>query len=309
MNLDVASGFSAVAPVVASDPVGPLTGIHYPSSLIWPDRRGFEPRVGLSWRPIPASTVVVRGGYGIYDDTSVYQTSALQLAQQSPLSTSLSVQNSPNCQLTLANGFVPCQSITTNTFAVDPNFRVGYAQTWQLSVQRDLPGALQLTATYLGVKGTRGVQQFLPNTYPIGADQSMYRLSSRVLSIRLRAATPRGNRARSNCAAGCAAASPRHCSIPIRSRSMMTHTWAARVMWSPAARLRRPREGKARDKDLAKARREPRPPPRKAHRRQRPSRRTGSTCMPSVPFPPSINVTCSTCRPNTPPAKASAVEH
>jgi hypothetical protein len=52
---------------------------------------------------------------------------------------------------------------------VDPNFRVGYAQTWQLSVQRDLPGALQLTATYLGVKGTRGVQQFLPNTYPIGA--------------------------------------------------------------------------------------------------------------------------------------------
>jgi trimeric autotransporter adhesin len=58
---------------------------------------------------------------------------------------------------------------TTDTFAVDPNFRVGYAETWQLAVQRDLPGALQLTATYLGIKGTRGVQQFLPNTYPIGA--------------------------------------------------------------------------------------------------------------------------------------------
>ena len=26
-----------------------------------------------------------------------------------------------------------------NTFAVDPNFRVGYAQNWQLSMQRDLP--------------------------------------------------------------------------------------------------------------------------------------------------------------------------
>ena len=154
--------------------MGPLTGIHYPSSLIWPDWRGFEPRVGLSWRPIPASTVVVRAGYGIYDDTSVYQTSALQMAQQSPLSTSLSVQNGPNCKLTLAYGFIPCPSITTNTFAVDPNFRVGYAQTWQLSVQRDLPGALQLTATYLGVKGTRGVQQFLPNTYPIGASQSVH---------------------------------------------------------------------------------------------------------------------------------------
>jgi hypothetical protein len=169
VNLDVLPGFTEVRPVLGSDPVGPLTGIHYPSSLIRPDKRGFEPRVGLSWRPIPASTVVVRAGYGIYDDTSVYQTPALQLAQQSPLSNSLSIDNSAACPLTLANAFVPCSSITANNFAVDPNFRVGYAQTWQLSVQRDLPEALQMTATYLGVKGTRGVQQFLPNTYPIGA--------------------------------------------------------------------------------------------------------------------------------------------
>jgi len=169
VNLDVAPGYSAVKPVLGSDPIGPLTGSHYPSSLIRPDKRGFEPRVGISWRPIPASTIVVRGGYGIYDDTSVYQTSVLQLAQQAPLSKSLSVENSATCPLTLANAFEPCSSITANTFAVDPNFRVGYAQTWQLSIQRDLPGALQLTASYLGVKGTRGVQQFLPNTYPIGA--------------------------------------------------------------------------------------------------------------------------------------------
>ena len=169
VNLDVAPGFTAVAPVLGSDPIGPITGDHYPSSLIRPDKRGFEPRVGISWRPIPASTIVVRGGYGIYDDTSVYQTPVLLLAQQAPLSKSLSVQNSAACPLTLANGFQPCSSITENTFAVDPNFRVGYAQIWQLAIQRDLPGALQLTATYLGVKGTRGVQQFLPNTYPIGA--------------------------------------------------------------------------------------------------------------------------------------------
>ena len=169
VNLDVATNFTAVRPVLASDPVGPLTGIHYPNSLLRPDRLGFEPRIGISWRPIPASTVVVRAGYGIYHDTSVYQTPMLQLAQQNPLSKSLSVQNSPRCPLTIANGFNPCPSTTSNTFAVDPNFRVGYAQTWQLAVQRDLPFALQLTATYLGVKGTQGVQQFLPNTYPIGA--------------------------------------------------------------------------------------------------------------------------------------------
>jgi trimeric autotransporter adhesin len=169
VNLDVAPGFTKVAQVLGSDPIGPVTGSHYPSSLIRPDKRGFEPRFGISWRPIPASTVVVRAGYGVYDDTSVYQTSALNLAQQAPLSKSLSVENSALCPLTLAQGFEPCSSITENTFAIDPNFRIGYAQTWQLSVQRDMPAALQLTATYLGVKGTRGMQQFLPNTFPIGA--------------------------------------------------------------------------------------------------------------------------------------------
>jgi trimeric autotransporter adhesin len=66
----------------------------------------FEPRIGISWRPIPASTVVIRAGYGIYPDTSVYQGIVLQMAQQYPLSKSLSVQNSTACPLTLANGFV-----------------------------------------------------------------------------------------------------------------------------------------------------------------------------------------------------------
>jgi trimeric autotransporter adhesin len=167
VNLDIAPGFSAIAPVLGSDPVGP-TGQQYPPSLIRPDRLGIEPRVGLSWRPIPGSSVVVRTGYGVYDDTSVYQGTALQMAQQSPLSTSLSVQNSLACPQTLASGFNLCSSAIPYTFAVDPNFRVGYAQIWQLAVQTDLPGALQMTATYIGIKGTRGVQAYLPNTYPIG---------------------------------------------------------------------------------------------------------------------------------------------
>lgn len=169
VNLDIIPVFAAAAPVVASDPIGSLTGKTYADSLIRPDKRGFEPRIGISWRPISGSSVVVRAGYGIYYDTSVYQTIALQMAQQAPLSKSLSVQNSSACPLTLANGFNACPSIIPNTFAVDPNFRPGYAQSWNLSLQRDLPGSLQLTAAYLGIKGTNGIQEFLPNTYPIGA--------------------------------------------------------------------------------------------------------------------------------------------
>jgi hypothetical protein len=135
VNLDIAPGFAAAAPVVANDPAGtltgPLTGQPYPSSLVRPDKRGFEPRVGIAWRPISGSSTVVRAGYGIYYDTSVYQTIAVQMAQQPPLSKSLSVQNSPADPLTLANGFIASPSITGNTFAIDPNFHAGYAQNWQ----------------------------------------------------------------------------------------------------------------------------------------------------------------------------------
>ena len=170
VNLDVASGFTAAVPVVGSDPVGSMTGEHYPSALMRPDWLMFEPRIGVAWRPVPASSIVIRAGYGIYPDTSVYQNIVLSMAQQAPLSKSISVANSTTCPLTLANGFASCTSVFSNTFGVDPNFRIGYAQTWQLSVQRDLPFALQMTATYTGIKGTHGPQEILPNSYPLGSE-------------------------------------------------------------------------------------------------------------------------------------------
>ena len=159
VNLAVAGNFASATPLVAQS-AGPL---------IRPDRNNIAPRLGFAWRPFPASTMIVRGGYGIYYDNPVYQSIANQMAQQAPLSTSLRVQNTPANPLTLANGFRSSPNILNTTFAIDPAFRDGYAQNWQLSVQRDLRFALQIVATYLGIKGTRAVQQFLPNTFPVGA--------------------------------------------------------------------------------------------------------------------------------------------
>ena len=178
VNLDITQGFGAAAPVLGSSPVGPLTGINYPNSLVRPDKLGFEPRIGISWRPIPASTVVVRAGYGIYQDTSVYLDSSQLLAQQAPLSTSLNVQNSAACPLTLTNGFTPCSSASADTYAVDPKFRVGYAQIWRLAVQRDLPAAMQITATYLGVKGTQRRSGLLAQHLSHRRGESVPRLSA-----------------------------------------------------------------------------------------------------------------------------------
>jgi len=106
----------------------------------------------------------------LYRDTQVYLAIANQMAQQAPLSQSLSVQNTPENPLTLADGFKGSPTVTATTFAVDPDFRVGTAQNWTLSLQQDLPAALQFTLSYLGVKGTHVPQRILPNTYPYGAD-------------------------------------------------------------------------------------------------------------------------------------------
>jgi trimeric autotransporter adhesin len=92
------------------------------------------------------------------------------MAQQPPLSTTGTLERSDALPLTLASGFPTEPAQLRNTFAVDPDFRPGYAHNWQASVQRDLPRSLTMMATYLGSKGSRLMQQFLPNTWPAGID-------------------------------------------------------------------------------------------------------------------------------------------
>lgn len=168
VNLDVGPGWTSEAPVIGYNPLGPISGTRYPASLINPDYHEFQPRIAFAWHPLFGSSIVVRGGYGIYYNTSVYNSIAMQMAQQYPLSKSLSVTNSPLNPLTLANGFNATPGVTPDTFAINPNFLVGYSQNWQLSVQKDLTEGIVLTVTYLGIKGTRAIQQFEPNTYPLG---------------------------------------------------------------------------------------------------------------------------------------------
>jgi hypothetical protein len=168
-NLDVAPGFAAASPVLSANPVWPLSGGPSPSSLIRPDRRGVQPRLAASWRPLPTSSLVLRASYGIYRSLGMYQPLALLLAHQPPFSTTASLRNDPLTPLTLARPFPSPPTAASNTFAVDPDLRSGTATTWQASVQRDLPGSLTLIVQYDGTKGDHLLQAFLPNSYPAGA--------------------------------------------------------------------------------------------------------------------------------------------
>ncbi len=126
-----------------------------PSSLVQPDTHAFSPRLGFAWRPGAKRDLMVRGGYSIFYSGSVYATIASQLGTQPPFVNSQSLTTSSMNPLTLQNGFpiIPTQNVL-NTFAIDPNYRLPYAQTWAIAIQDALPHGFLIEGEYIGTKGT-----------------------------------------------------------------------------------------------------------------------------------------------------------
>ncbi len=156
-NLDVAPGFAAAAPVLPGQ-AGPFDGT-FPVSLVRPDRNNFAPRIGIAWKP--TKQMVMRTGYGINYNLAQYGTMIQNFAFQPPFAEAQTNSTNVNdlvagTPLTLANGFPPVSPTTiTNNFAVNPNYRLGYVQVWNLDVQQGLPGGVVMNVGYNGAKGTR----------------------------------------------------------------------------------------------------------------------------------------------------------
>jgi hypothetical protein len=162
-DLSVTPGFTGVSVVTPS-----AAGL--PSSLIRPDLHAFSPRLGIAWRPWEKRSTVIRGGYSIFYSPSAYSQLGTYLATQPPYSTTLSLTTSSAAPLTIADGFpaLPSQVIP-NTFGVDPNFKLAYAQTWNFAVQNSLPHGLLLELEYIGTKGTDLPVAEQPNRPPPGS--------------------------------------------------------------------------------------------------------------------------------------------
>jgi hypothetical protein len=151
VTLDAAPDFTAAVPVNAGA-VSPFSG-QLPDTIVRPFHGGVAPRVGIAWRP--KTGTVIRTGYGINYNSSVYQYIAQQLAAQCPCATINTLLQSPNTLVPIETALLHVQpGSTLPTYGIDPDYRLGYVQIWNVDVQRDLTRTVQLGVGYTGTKGS-----------------------------------------------------------------------------------------------------------------------------------------------------------
>jgi len=103
-NLDLNAAATAVA-VVTPNEIGPYNGA-FPRALIHGNLGNWAPRIGFAWQPNIKPKTVVRAGYSIFYNESIYDSLAQKyLAYQPPFDESQNWYTSASQLLTLQQGF------------------------------------------------------------------------------------------------------------------------------------------------------------------------------------------------------------
>jgi hypothetical protein len=157
---------------------GPFSGA-LPSSLVFPVRTAFAPRVGFALR-LPKQTVV-RAGFGMNYTVVQYGNFASTMAHQPPFAdeqtndeavgntaSSACARTVPMSCFTLADGFPAPQ--TTGSYSIEPHYPLPYVQAWNIDVQKTLPWGVVLNVGYNGSKGDHLDMRSAPRAIPSSPD-------------------------------------------------------------------------------------------------------------------------------------------
>lgn len=151
VNLDVAPGFTAAAPVISGE-AGAYTGA-FPKALMHADANNIAPRVGFAWRMKPGA--ILRGGYGVSYNSGSYASIARQLAGQAPFAVTNNSIGTFVDPLSLADPFANASPTdTTNNYGVDKNYALGLVQTWNADMSKDVRQVWNLGAGYTETRGS-----------------------------------------------------------------------------------------------------------------------------------------------------------
>jgi len=129
-----------------------------PNATYYPTRRDIGPRLGIAWRPMKSERWVVRSAYGIFYDVAIGNINILPRINPPFYNMAAYLQN-PNCPGQLCT----IQDLLTQTGQqsgveqgnmIDPHFRDGYMQQWNLDLQYELMPNWMIDLAYVGSKGT-----------------------------------------------------------------------------------------------------------------------------------------------------------
>ena len=127
------------------------------------DTNNVAPRLGVAWTPFGSSSTVVRGGYGVYNDTGILNVNIVP--RYNPPFFSLDLVPNP---ASLTDAFSGAALPANFVAGIDPDYRDGYYHQFSVGVQHEPAPHLLVDVGYVGSRG-RNLQAGLdPNQGPPG---------------------------------------------------------------------------------------------------------------------------------------------
>ncbi|MBI1789097.1 MAG: TonB-dependent receptor [Acidobacteria bacterium] len=121
-----------------------------------PDRNNWAPRIGLAYSLNPKT--VLRAGYGIFFTNSQNFVNNFVINRRQPpfAETQQITSSTARPEINIADPFISAAApLVIGTQNINPQFREGYTQQWNLMAQRELPSGVSLEAGYVASKGTK----------------------------------------------------------------------------------------------------------------------------------------------------------
>ena len=144
--------------------------------------KAFSPRVGFAYQPRGSSSLVIRGGFGLFFDTPAIvpfldnssSLAAASVANNGPIGVEGNPAGTKPVSLLETDGYtiVKDQPIFTtgnnNLFSVSQRFRPAYDMSYNLNVEKTLGGKVMLQVGYVGTEGRRLLSLIDINQLPLG---------------------------------------------------------------------------------------------------------------------------------------------
>jgi hypothetical protein len=116
-----------------------------------PSLKNFAPRIGVAWDPFGGGNTSVRAGFGIFYDEILPKYYFFSGSLNPPFTTRTSINNPPFPVIT--QGFNPNAPVRAQLQTVNFDLQTPYVMQFNLSLQRSLPGDVDVTVAYAGSRG------------------------------------------------------------------------------------------------------------------------------------------------------------